>query len=318
MSDKLLRVTVRRVTRRAASPGTDTPPRRGATWWGQRRACGTGRRTWAVALGALLLAAPALDAQPGAGDTVPRSTRPFLTRADALTLGAFTLATIAITPADRRLAERLQNPATQENRVIRRTAGVVRELAAPGSLLIGGTLYAVGRLGGNERMASLGLHGTEAVVIGLGVVSLGKVVAGRARPYVTADTNARDFKWMRGLRGGRDYQSFPSGHTVMAFAAAAAVTGETARWWPRATPYIGTALYGGAALAGLSRMYNDQHWASDVLVGAAIGTFVGQKVVRYHRTHPDNRVDRWFLAASVVPAASGGGRLVRLGLVPGF
>ena len=88
------------------------------------------------------------------------------------------------------------------------------------------------------------------VLIGLGTVGVGKAIAGRARPYVTADTNARDFKLMRGLRGGSDYQSFPSGHTVMAFAAAAAVTGETARWWPDATPYIGTALYGGAALAG--------------------------------------------------------------------
>ena len=265
----------------------------------------------------LALASAPLAAQQAGADTVPRSTRPFFTRADAITLGAFTLATVAITPADQALARRFRNPRTQENRVVRNTAAVVGDLAAPGSLIIGGTLYAVGRLGGNERMASLGLHGTEAVLIGLGTVSLGKVITGRARPYVTADTNARDFKFMRGLRG-TDYQSFPSGHTVMAFAAAAAVTGETARWWPDATPYIGTALYGGAALAGLSRMYNDKHWASDVLVGAAIGTFVGQKVVRYHRTHPDNRIDRWFLAASLVPAPTGGGRLLRLGLVPRF
>ena len=269
----------------------------------------------AVACSLALAAAP-LAAQGAGADTVPRSTRPFFTRADAITLGAFTLATVAITPADRALAQRFRDPRTQENRLVRGTAAVVRELAAPGSLIIGGTLYAVGRLGGNERMASLGLHGTEAVLIGLGAVGVGKAMTGRARPYVTADTNARDFKFMRGLRGGDGYRSFPSGHTVMAFAAAAAVTGETARWWPDATPYIGTALYGGAALAGLSRMYNDQHWASDVLVGAAIGTFVGQKVVRYHRTHPGNRIDRWFLAASLGPAPAGGGRLLRVGLVP--
>lgn len=268
---------------------------------------------------ALLLLAPGpLAAQGAAIDSVPRSSRPFFTRADAITLGAFTLATIAITPADRHLAQRLQDPRRQENRVIRRSAAIVREVAAPGSIVIGGTLYAVGRLAGNERMASLGLHGTEAVLIGLATVSVGKVVAGRARPYVTADTNARDFKLLRGLRGGTDYQSFPSGHTVMAFAAAAAVTGETARWWPDATPYIGTAMYGGAALAGVSRMYNNKHWASDVLVGAAVGTLVGQKVVRYHRTHPGNRVDRWFLSASLVPAATGGGRVLKLGVVPGF
>ena len=285
-----------------------------------RSSCGRprGRASLRGVVCALALPAPGpLAAQGAAVDSVPRSSRPFFTRSDAITLGAFTLATIAITPADRHLAQRLQNPRTQENRVIRRSAAIVREVAAPGSIVIGGTLYAVGRIAGNERMAALGLHGTEAVLIGVATVAVGKVVAGRARPYVTADTNARDFKLLRGLRGGDDYRSFPSGHTVAAFAAAAAVTGETARWWPDATPYIGTALYGGAALAGVSRMYNNKHWASDVLVGAAVGTFVGQKVVRYHRTHPGNRVDRWFLSASLVPAPSGG-RVLKLGLVPGF
>ena len=30
-----------------------------------------------------------------------------------------------------------------------------------------------------------------------------------------------------------------------------------------------------------------------------IGTFAGTKVVRYHRTHPGNRLDRWLLKAQV-------------------
>jgi hypothetical protein len=53
-------------------------------------------------------------------------------------------------------------------------------------------------------------------------------------------------------------------------------------------------------------MYNNRHWASDVLVGAGIGTFAGLKVVRYHGTHPGNRVDKWLLAGSLVPTADGG------------
>lgn len=260
-------------------------------------------------------AIPHAAAPQATSEDVPRAELPFFTRADAITFGAFTLATIAITPADRYLAERLRQPALQENKAVRRGVVIVRRIAAPGTLIIGGTLYAVGRVAGNERMATLGLHGTEAVVIGLGTVGVGKVITGRARPYATADTNPRDFEFMRGLRGGSDYQSFPSGHAVMAFAAAAAVTGETARWWPNATPYIGTVLYGGATLAGASRLYDRKHWASDVVVGAAIGTFVGQKVVRYHRIHPRSRVDRWLLSASLVPAANGR-RVLKLGIVP--
>jgi membrane-associated phospholipid phosphatase len=51
-------------------------------------------------------------------------------------------------------------------------------------------------------------------------------------------------------------------------------------------------FYGGAALMGLSRMYNNQHWASDVMAGAAIGTLIGIKVVKYTHSHPGNRIDR--------------------------
>jgi membrane-associated phospholipid phosphatase len=42
-------------------------------------------------------------------------------------------------------------------------------------------------------------------------------------------------------------------------------------------------------------MYNNAHWASDVIVGAAIGSFVGWKVARYSHEHPTNNIDNFFL-----------------------
>jgi hypothetical protein len=62
-------------------------------------------------------------------------------------------------------------------------------------------------------------------------------------------------------------------------------------------------------------MYNNRHWASDVLVGAGIGTFAGLKVVRYHHSHAGNRLDRWMLAGSLVPAPDGG-QTVRWSIIP--
>jgi hypothetical protein len=50
-------------------------------------------------------------------------------------------------------------------------------------------------------------------------------------------------------------------------------------------------FYGGATMVGLSRIYNNMHWASDVMAGAAIGTIVGLKVVKYTHSHPDNQID---------------------------
>jgi hypothetical protein len=42
-------------------------------------------------------------------------------------------------------------------------------------------------------------------------------------------------------------------------------------------------------------------------MGAAIGTFAGNMVVRYHhRTNPGNKYDKWLLGASVHAAPSGG------------
>ncbi len=148
------------------------------------------------------------------------------------------------------------------------------------------------------------LHGTEALFVGEAVASVMKDALGRARPFVdTVSPNPDDWQLMRGFHTNDHYRSFPSGHAVAAFAAAAAVSSETSRWWPAAT-YFGIApvLYGGAAAVGLSRMYNNRHWASDVIMGAAIGTFAGTKVVRYSVTHPGNRLDRWLLNASISPS----------------
>ena len=60
-------------------------------------------------------------------------------------------------------------------------------------------------------------------------------------------------------------------------------------------------LYSGAALVGLSRMYNDKHWASDVVAAAAIGTLTGRTLVRYTHTRPASRLNRWLRSATIAP-----------------
>jgi membrane-associated phospholipid phosphatase len=86
----------------------------------------------------------------------------------------------------------------------------------------------------------------------------------------------------------------------------AAATGEIGRWRPGYRLPAGIALYTGAALVGVSRMYENRRWASDVVVGAAIGTFSGWKVVSYTRANPRKPVDRILLRTSVVPTGRGG------------
>jgi membrane-associated phospholipid phosphatase len=236
---------------------------------------------------------------------VTRSTQPLFTKSDAIYAGAFTVGTVLLFPLDKKIAENLQDRHNQGNRFFHHQATNFRLIAQPGAFAIGGALYLGGRLAHNERMADLGLHGTEAIFVGLLATGAIKGTAGRARPYKGIDT-PHDFKLFRGFTGGSDYSSFPSGHTLTGFAAAAAVTAETHRWWPHSTWYIAPVMYGGATLIGMSRMYNNKHWASDVMMGAAIGTFAGRKVVQYHHSHPKNRIDRWLLGATIVPNPGGG------------
>lgn len=236
-------------------------------------------------------------------DSLETSQQPLFTAEDALFAGGVIFATVAILPLDKQFADYLQG-APQTNRFFRRVSRVVETIALPGAFLIGGGFYGIGRLADNERMADLGLHGTEAIIAGLLVTNLIKVTAGRQRPYVDID-KPHSFGFMRGWNQER-YRSFPSGHALIGFAAASAVVEETRRWWPQSVWYIAPAMYGGAGLVALSRMYDNKHWASDVLIGGLIGTFAGLKVVKYHHTHPDNRIDRWLLGVMVVPEGRSG------------
>ena len=258
--------------------------------------------SFAIAVGAGL--PPSVGAQTDTTGVRP-STQPLFTGRDAIYAGAFAIATVALFPLDREIAGNLQDPRNQSNRFFHHQATNFRLIAQPGAFAIGGALYLGGRLAHNERIADLGLHGTEAIVVGLTATGLIKGLAGRARPYMGTD-KPHDFKPLRGFTSGTDYSSFPSGHTLTGFAVASAVTAEARRWSPHSTWYIAPVMYGGASLIGLSRMYNNKHWASDVMLGAAIGTLAGSKVVQYSHSHPKNRIDRWLLGATITPNAGSG------------
>lgn len=61
--------------------------------------------------------------------------------------------------------------------------------------------------------------------------------------------------------------SFPSGHTATAFMGAELLYRE----YRNVSPWIGYAGYAVAAATGYLRIYNDRHYANDVIAGACIG-----------------------------------------------
>ncbi|MEO6528224.1 MAG: phosphatase PAP2 family protein [Gemmatimonadaceae bacterium] len=228
-----------------------------------------------------------------------------MTHADAALAVGFVGLTVAMFPADRSIARRLVNENSKANQFFNTSSTGFEVITVPGAYIVGPAIYAFGHFAHHPAIADLGWHGTEAVFLATGVTGVLKGVLGRARPYVTNDTNPREFKFGKGFVG-EDHASFPSGHTTVAFAAASSVTSELQHVWPGHTWLAAPVLYGGATLVGLSRMYHNKHWASDVALGAAVGTFVGLKTVRYAHLHPDNRLDRWLLSTTIAPDRHGG------------
>lgn len=68
---------------------------------------------------------------------------------------------------------------------------------------------------------------------------------------------------------GTAFNSFPSGHTFTAFTGAEILRREYGKEYP----WVAVAGYAVATLVGTMRVYNNRHWAGDVLAGAGLGIF---------------------------------------------
>jgi len=92
-----------------------------------------------------------------------------------------------------------------------------------------------------------------------------KATAGRNRPNNDNTTNAH--QWEGPFFNGA---SFFSGHTTTAFSVASVFA-----YRYKDTGWVSYVAYGLATIAGLERIYDNRHWTSDVLMGAAVGTATG-------------------------------------------
>lgn len=139
-----------------------------------------------------------------------------------------------------------------------------------GALVFGAlaATYGASRLLHHEGLtASVTRIGTSTLVAGATVAAL-KEGFGRSRPL----DSPNDSDDLMPFRGGT---SFPSGHTTLAFALATAVTHESHSRW---VPWV---VYPLASAVAWSRVHEQEHWTSDVVAGAFLGTWVAGKTERY-------------------------------------
>lgn len=138
---------------------------------------------------------------------------------------------------------------------------------------IGPIIWAGGLILRNESIRMAGLEMFESLTFAAILTNTLKVSFGRSRPYV--DQGAFKYRPFHASMSG-DWASMPSGHATAAFAMYSALAAHIHNTW------ASLGLYGLASVQGLARIYSDVHWTSDVFLGAAIGTVIGNAVVHMH------------------------------------
>ena len=137
-------------------------------------------------------------------------------------------------------------------------------------------LYLVGLARHDEYTQSTAFLAGESLADCQILATLMKGATRRLRPSDIPPDGDFTHTWFRGgtLSSMGGAGSFPSGHTIAAFAVATVI----ARRYPnhRWVPFVS---YGIASLVGFSRITNQAHFPSDVFMGAALGYAVSRFVV---------------------------------------
>ena len=153
------------------------------------------------------------------------------------------------------------------------------------AFLITGSLLLHGSVSGDSRAFSTGLLAAESMILSAAMVRISKHMTGRTRPDAWWEPGPHEWK------GPFNGKSFPSGHTTTAFALASVLAYQY-----REHPWVPVTAYSIATLAGLSRVYDNRHWFSDIVAAAALGISTGKFICKQNQ----NR------GASIMPEYSGG------------
>ena len=168
--------------------------------------------------------------------------------------GAVTLAAL--------LDERTRTFSMDHRSGLARTLADAGNAAGTGRNIIAGlaVTYVAARLTHHRPLADKVLRVAAGYAVSNAIVGVIKPLAGRHRPDSTNDA------WrFRPFSARGEWHSLPSSHAVHAFSLASGIAIASDRSWLRATAYTG------ASLVAWSRLYDDQHWASDVTTSAVIG-----------------------------------------------
>lgn len=199
-------------------------------------------------------------------------------RKDWITLGsvaALTSAAFIFDEGNREFWQRNKTKTLDDISELGRIYGEISYAAIlSGSLFLGGKIFNSKDVSATGRMLIEGL-----IYAGL-TTTIIKFTTGRSRPYKNEGNFNFNF-----FQTTNDYLSFPSGHSTVAFTLSSILSQRINN------TYASVGLYSLAVITMWQRMYSDNHWLSDVILGASIGYFIGKAVVKfddYSKSDPGN------------------------------
>lgn len=141
---------------------------------------------------------------------------------------------------------------------------------------INGAVYLYGLFTRNEKVRKTGVLLISAATTAGILQSIFKNVTGRARPK--QDEGKASFK---PFSSKGNYHSFPSGHTILSFTTAYAISKQFEN------PFVKAGIIGLGLIAPASRLWEGAHWLSDVGISMALSVIVVDTIDKYLSTERD-------------------------------
>jgi len=166
-----------------------------------------------------------------------------------------------------------KNPFIKKISPIITTGGDKTAAVICSSIYIGGLIFK------NHKAKQTAALAAQAMLSGGLIVTIGKVITSRQRPSVD---NGKDhwhwfpsyFNIIKGESPSK-YDAFPSGHTMTAWTLATVIAKQYSEY-----KIIPIFAYTFATAVGLSRITEDAHWLSDVILSSALGYCVGNYIYK--------------------------------------
>jgi hypothetical protein len=163
------------------------------------------------------------------------------------------------------------NPTTVSRAVTASDAGVAALAGA------GAGFFLLGHIDGDDQKRETGILSGEAALDAFLDTEVFKYAAGRERPFVGTSPG-------RFFVGG---DSFPSMQSSISWAIASVIAHE----YPGAATQV--LAYGVAGGVSAARFAGQKHFASDVLIGSALGWYMGRQVFNSHSHYSDAEIARY-------------------------